>query len=75
MFKVLLFLNQVSWTYSGQVKSNLQTSNRKCLRIFQFQLKLGFNIPHNQALIFCLATAFNAFIKLPYTREKVKQFN
>ena len=26
----------------------------------------------NQVLIFCLATAFNAFIKLPYSREKVK---
>ena len=41
MVQVLLFLSQLSWTYSGHT------------------------------LILCLSTAFNAFIKLPYTREKV----
>ena len=57
--QVLLFLNQVSWTYSGQVKTK---------SIYRHFWKFS----PNQVLIFCLATAFNAFIKLPYSREKVK---
>ena len=81
---MLLFLNQVSWTYSGQVNiyrwSKLRfffwviglTDVRKSKR--EYTEKWNTNFSLDQALIFCLATAFNAFIKLPYSREKVKSY-